>query len=317
MSVSLGGWPFVLGVVWAAAGLSRCDGPDRARAGRLWGLLLGAAFAHVGWVAVHVPGIVAAAGPAGPLLALADPLRGLSLLFVPAGPVVLRAWRRDGLAALDADLRALVPALAVARLGCVALGCCGGRAWPVELAEGMGRSGPSLVPAALLSFVGLLLLALVTRRPGRGRWALVGIGGLRLVLEPLRAPPPHGGDTTWVFVVACCWSLAGVAWIAASAPCVRAGVSWIMSSAWCARPGASWIARSRRHTRAGRQKSSPSSNPSRTGPVELPSPMAPAPPVARNSSASRSFGVPSRSGSPRTGGVRHMRKPPVRMPSRS
>ncbi len=269
----------MIAVCWLTGGLvaacaHRGDETLARDRGRMLGLIAGALLAHLGWVAVHGPQIVAVAGAGGLLLWSLDLASGASMLFVPLGSVVVRALRRDDERLIDADVRALVPGLAVARLGCVVEGCCGGHAMPIATA----------------SFAGLVLLAWLTRRPGGGPLALAGIGGLRLGLEPLRAPPPHGGETAWVFAIALGWLVAG---------CV-------------------WGARARRaSTAGGAQKSSPSSKPSRTGPVELPRPTAPTPPVARCCWAMRSFGVPSFSMRPRGGGVRRRRKTPRLWPSRS
>lgn len=307
------GWAF-----WAAgAGVVLVLHPSRARGatghacrpwvapvdrGRLAGLVLAVVCAHVGWVGVHAFAIQSVHGAWGVLTALAQLNAGVSVLFVPFGPLCVRALRRDPMALLDADLRAWVAGLAVARLGCVWVGCCGGRAassavdaaWALASASASLResAGALAHPVALYECMGALCLARLLRRPGLGGAAIAGFAALRWGLDPLRAPPPHAGAAGWVPWLACGWISFGSLWTVLQAR------------------------RSRRLRRAC-QKSSPSSKPSRGPPDDLPSPMAPTPPAAFSSSTSRSFGVPSCSGRPRGSGVRRARKTPVRWPSRS
>jgi len=185
------------------------------------GLGLGAIFARVGWGLLHATQIFLAperlsaesdsTGRLGRALGywLGDEA-GLSLLFVPAGVLLSIPWaaRREArLAYAAAASRSLAPACCVARLGCVAAGCCsglplpgapeGGSAHPTALYELMGWVGVS---------AGLLLTA--------SRWVpglfLTAFGGLRLVTEPWRAPPPLGEpvvDPGWIAGV---WLVAGL-----------------------------------------------------------------------------------------------------------
>lgn len=180
--------------------------------GRTLGLVVGAGLAHLGWIVVHLVEISKVAETAQPL-ALAsqilDPSAGASMLFVPAGPILVRWVRRDPRGELDADLRALMSGLAVARLGCVFAGCCGGRA---------GLPVLDAFPTAELSVGGLALLSCVAKRTGRAPLALAGFGALRLVLQPLRTAPPHGGETAWVYVLAAMWLVGGLGWLRSRRP---------------------------------------------------------------------------------------------------
>ena len=142
---------------WLARAAYR--GPSPVRFGA--GLALGAVLAHLGG-AIAVRGT--AALPSG---WLTDPVA--SVLFVPLGLLALEpgaaAWR------------ALAPSLALARVGCLAAGCC---------------AGPGGAPVALLEIAGLLGLGAALRcapAAGAGPRFAAGFGGLRLALEPLRAVP--------------------------------------------------------------------------------------------------------------------------------
>lgn len=218
----------------------RRSGVSRREA-RLAGLVLGALCARIGWLAVHASGLSeaagatagATAGASGGLRALLGAPSGASVLFAPLGPVLVRALRRDPRARLDGDLRAWVPGLAVARLGCAFAGCCGGRGGSqadllatAGLSWLVGREGFAY-PVALLECLGLAALWAVCRRPGRGGLGIAGFGALRLGLAPLRAAPPHGGPTGWVAWVAGAWVAFGVlSMLVMLAPRVRGGRSW-------------------------------------------------------------------------------------------
>jgi hypothetical protein len=185
-------------------------GVDR---GRVLGVLAGAALAHVGWVAVHAAEILRAGGMSALGSWLLDLGSGASMLFVPLGPLAVRTWRDEPAARVDGDLRALIPGLAIARIGCVVDSCCGGRAAPRWLVEVASFTGASIdaIPTAGLSVAGLTVLAACTRRPGRAPFALAGLASLRLALEPLRAAPAHGGATTWVYILALLWLTVAIA----------------------------------------------------------------------------------------------------------
>ena len=268
--------------------------------GRGVGLICGAACAHVLWVLVHAPMIHGLHGALGVAAWLFDPLAGASVLFAPLGALLVRFVRWDRPAALDADLKAWMAGLALARVGCVFAGCCGGvmlgpvalGLWPEFIATGVLARSVLVHPVALYECVGLALIAWASGRHrscGGGGLAIAAFGGLRLLLVPIRAGPPHAGPTDWVPWVAGAWVVFGLGF---SCLAHRAG-------------------------RRDRQKSSPSSKPSRGPPEDWPSPMAPMPPSARSFSARRSFGVPSFLGRPRGGGVRLARNVPWRWPSRS
>jgi len=170
---------------WSAVLAYRGARPARFVAG----LALGALCAHGGFALLH-PDVVRD----HPAL-LIDPTTGWSVLFVPLG---LLALERSAAAFATLPL-----ALAVARLGCVAAGCCRGPA---------GEATPLAEVAALLA----LHLAVRDRSdPWVVVVVLLGFGGLRLALEPWRAPPPLGPPIVPASVVAALWIATG-AFIAAS-----------------------------------------------------------------------------------------------------
>jgi hypothetical protein len=165
------------------------------------GLLLGAAFAHGGWAALHAGALRAAPG------ALLDPTRGFCVLFVPWGLLAAAPRGRESRQRfLAATLGTLPLPLAVARLGCLAAGCCLGAPsdlpWSTADAAGTGRH-----PAAACDALGCAALHLALRRlpePLRAAAALAGLGALRLATQPLRAPPPLGDpavDPRWLAVL--------------------------------------------------------------------------------------------------------------------
>lgn len=149
------------------------------------GLVVGALLAHLGWCALHAEQVVSRP------LWLLDPLSGQSLLFVPLGPLLLAHWSRmegrddDFLAA---SFRALPFALATARAGCVAAGCCEGV--PLVLPCWMVSADEHRHPVAVYEIVCWLLLGIwLARRPTRVVVPAfpIGFGALRLLVEPLRA----------------------------------------------------------------------------------------------------------------------------------
>jgi hypothetical protein len=212
-------------------------------------LVLGAVFAHLGWIALHLDiwldvssGIsstqmlrelsqlsaeapehaTVASAPVtslGPICrAILDPTRGHSILFVPLGPLAVAgccAVGRQREIFRRSVLRALVPALAIARLGCLAAGCCGGVAsrlpWAVDATSGVGR----VHPVALYELACWLLLATLLHRLPARRVApamLLGFGTTRLLVEPWRAPPPLGEPWIAPESIALSWLIMGAVW---------------------------------------------------------------------------------------------------------
>jgi hypothetical protein len=164
-------------------------------------LALGAALAHAGWLLLHAP-VVWPAIRARPGL-LIDPSLGFCVLFVPLGPLLLERSA--------AAFASLPLAFAVARLGCLAAGCClgapTGALWAVA----------GLHPTALYEIAGLLALqGAVWRADPRFLAPLVlgGTGALRLLIDPLRVTPPLGAPIVPAAAIAVAWlTLAGVlAW---------------------------------------------------------------------------------------------------------
>ena len=168
MTVALGDAHVVQIVAWFGAfwvavlgrGPTHADGPRL-----VLGLALGALLAVLGDQAFR-PGDL-----------------GFSVLFVPLGLLVAAAFRstaerRD--ACLRDSLRGLPAALALARVGCLAAGCC------------------QPVPAQIA--------ALVVLQWGQGRlpadyraaFILGGLGAARLLVEPFRTPVPGPIEPAWV-----------------------------------------------------------------------------------------------------------------------
>ena len=115
----------LFGAFWTAIALYARRSPSPKRVRFIGALGLGAVFAHLGWAVLHVPAV--AAHP----LALLDLTRGLTVLFVPLGLLLLERSA--------AAFASLPLALAVARLGCLAAGCCHGAAGePTPVYEAAG-----------------------------------------------------------------------------------------------------------------------------------------------------------------------------------
>jgi len=173
----------LFGAFWTAIALYAQRSPSPAPARFVGALGLGAVFAHLGWAALHWPAV--AANPA----ALLDPTRGLTLLFVPLGLLLLERS--------PAAFASLPLAFAVARLGCLATGCC---------------HGPEGEPTPLTEIAGLVALHGVVRRLP-ALWVtptvLAGVGLLRLATEPLRAMPPLGEPLVPASVIATAWIAGG------------------------------------------------------------------------------------------------------------
>jgi hypothetical protein len=198
---------------WVALAIYGWHAPDAVRMGV--GLALGATFAHFGWLILHVDRVATE-----PLAWVAQPA-GFCVLFVPLGPLAAAPWREpiaERTRFLAASFAALPLALATARLGCLAAGCCEGV--PTALPWGLpARSGgpPLLHPTALYEIVGLVVLHGFVARAPRPRIApvffLVGFGALRLLVDPFRAPPRLGPPLVPARVLAllCCGAgLAGL-----------------------------------------------------------------------------------------------------------
>jgi hypothetical protein len=119
-----------------------------------------------------------------------DPAEGFCVLFVPLGPLLLAPW--------GTAFSTLPLAIAVARLGCLAAGCCG------------GANGE---PTPLYEIAGLVALhTAVWKVPDR--WVtpavLAGLGLVRLAVEPWRAAPPLGEPMVSAATIAALWVALGL-----------------------------------------------------------------------------------------------------------
>ena len=145
----------------------------------LAGLVLGAIFAHLGWALLHGPAVQEHPW------AILDPTVGYSVLFAPLGMLLLTRSA--------AAFAALPLAFAVARLGCLAAGCC------------HGTNGE---PTPLVEIAGLVALHFIVRRLP-ARWVvpavLAGFGLVRLAVEPWRALPPLGAPLVPAAAIAAAW----------------------------------------------------------------------------------------------------------------
>lgn len=193
----------------------------RFRTRFLFGLGFGALLGRLGWILLFLPGEGAwfSAWPAGAnsLGALAagllQPGSGISLLFVPLGPIALAPAGRGRAARLfwASSARALAPAIAIARFGCIVAGCCSGR--PLPLGSGAPDAGVWVYPTAAGEFLAWLFVsAWIFRLPQRRAPALflLAFGGVRLVVQPLRADLPLGDpwlDPSWIALAWLCLGL--------------------------------------------------------------------------------------------------------------
>ncbi len=192
----------------AAAGLfaarARREGFGRARIALALGL--GVVTARLGWATLYFETI--ARTPAW-LISING---GFSLAFVAAG--VMLASGPLGPRAVAGSLRALAPAIGVAKGACVLAGCCG------AALEGTGEAEAAWLPARVLQLVeasACLALAALLARVG---WRQVppafalGHWGLRMTSEAWRAPPAFGPPDLplaevlagWTLLVLCVWS---------------------------------------------------------------------------------------------------------------
>ena len=169
-------------------------------------LAAGAALAHAGWAVLHV-----AAVRERPW-ALADPTVGLCVLFLPLGVLAL-APRRRSRDFLAAALGSLPLALAVARLGCLAAGCCHGPVSAAPWAVRPAAGAAAVHPTPAYEIAGWLALHAAARRIPR-EWVtasvLVGFGALRLALTPWRVDPPLGPPLVPAEWLASGWVLLGM-----------------------------------------------------------------------------------------------------------
>ena len=195
----------LLAAFWVAVVTHARRAPRTRDAGRfVVGLGVGAARARLGWVALYADRVEHVS-------AVLDPSLGFSILFVPLGPLLLAPWapsRRGPY--LAAAFGALPLAFATARLGCLVAGCCHGV--ETTLAWGLPGGERTLHPVQVYELGGWLVVYAATRGVPE-RWVaplvLAGFGAMRLLLEPLRAPPPLGMPLLSVEWIATAWLLAG------------------------------------------------------------------------------------------------------------
>jgi hypothetical protein len=200
--------PFValFGAFWAALLLYRARTPEGDGDTRLLaGLGLSAVLAHLGWVAMNP-----VAALAEPALVL-DPTRGVTVLFVPLGPLVVAPWRGPRPALdrfLASSLGALPLSLSVARLGCLIGGCCHGV--PTSLPWGIVPAGGDVAvhPIPIYEMGLLVALHFMTRAVSAEEvpaFVLAGLGAIRIAVEPFRAAPPLGDPLVAPWVIALLW----------------------------------------------------------------------------------------------------------------
>ncbi|MDG2335313.1 MAG: hypothetical protein P8Q97_13900 [Myxococcota bacterium] len=181
----------------------------------LLGLGLGALLGRLGWILLFfpqagawlVPGPVESGGFGALAVGLLQPGSGASVLFLPLGPLLLglAGGRRAARVFWASSARALAPALAMARLGCVVSGCCSGRRPFV----GSGEPGARVwaYPTAEVECVAWLFVSVWLARVPQARAPaafLLAFGGLRLGIQPLRAELPLGDawlDPSWIALV--------------------------------------------------------------------------------------------------------------------
>jgi len=192
-------WTALGGAFWMAIVVYLRRGGEAESGSRfVAGLALAGASAHLGWAFLHLDDVMAHPR------ALLNPAVGHSVLFAPLGILALTPGKRAGRERyLAAALGSLPQAFAVARLGCLASGCCHG-----TLAV-FGADATLLGEIA-----GLLALAAWTRRlPAAwvGPATLSGFGALRLATEPFRAPSPLGEPLIAPAALAVGWVAAGAA----------------------------------------------------------------------------------------------------------
>jgi hypothetical protein len=157
------------------------------------GLLLGAVLAHLGWA------VLSPAPSPRSLERVLDWQTGFASVFVLLGPVLTAPGRRHGdrrRRYLSGALLSLPLALATARLGCIAEGCCNGVLLPAPLAP--------LLDVGLLST--LRWAALRVDSPARPHALVIGLVAINSVNHLLRRSP---GETSSEVAIAA----AAVAWL--------------------------------------------------------------------------------------------------------
>ncbi|MCP5055676.1 MAG: hypothetical protein GY937_03005 [bacterium] len=169
----------ISGAFWVALLEFDHRGGRRTHAFRfVTGISASALACHFGWILLHLD---RATDVLGSLFVPA----GFCVLFAPIGVALASPHRSDERASYLAPAFGALPlGLATARLGCLAAGCCHGVAL---------RGG--LVPTQAIEIVGCALLSIGTRLlPPTSIPAatLAGLGVIRLVVEPWRAPDPLG-----------------------------------------------------------------------------------------------------------------------------
>ena len=169
---------FLFAAFWLAVASFR--GPYGMRF--ILGLALGAGLCRVAWAGLHFHEWLEAPW------SLVDTTGGFCVLALPLGLLLVAPYGTSPKAAQAyraSAARALAPALAMSRIGCCWLGCCGG------LASGIGFTHP----VAAYEVLGWTALAFALRRVSDAHalgLCLFTFGALRLFLEPLRATPNLG-----------------------------------------------------------------------------------------------------------------------------
>jgi hypothetical protein len=195
------------GAFWTALLSFPCRSQSAEALRLVLALAVGAALAHLGWVALHLPHVL------DHPLRILDPTRGFSILFLPLGPLLLAPRGAPQRRAFLARSFASLPlALAVARLGCLAAGCCYGV--PTSAPWGVpGAAGASVHPTPLYEVLGCLGLHGVLRRLS-SRWVtpvfLTGFGLIRLFVEPWRSTGPIDPPGFPPALIAAAWLAAGL-----------------------------------------------------------------------------------------------------------
>jgi hypothetical protein len=190
-------WTALGGAFWMAVIVYlRRGGRTESGSRFVAGLALAGAFAHLGWAILHLDEVMA-----HPRVLL-NPAVGHSVLFAPLGILALSPGKRAARERyLAAALGSLPEAFAVARLGCLACGCCQGSS---------AVFGADATP--LCEIAGLLALASWTQRLPTvwvGPVTLSGFGTIRLLTEPFRTPPQLGEPLIAPAVLGIGWIVAG------------------------------------------------------------------------------------------------------------